>query len=128
MAFGTAPPITLLMVERSPELLALEEALVKAVEPFAAQGGTSDAFVTSPESPQINQQTIDWVAKFVPNASRENFKPHVTVGVANEDFVKTLKAAPFEAFTFKADRVAVYQLGNFGTARQRLWSSDATPH
>ncbi len=114
--------ITLLMIARSPELMRLEEAVVHAVEPFAEQDGNSESFVTSPDSPEINKQTIDWVANFVPNASGDNFKPHVTVGVASEDFVKKLKAEAFEPFTFKANHVAIYQLGNFGTARKKLWT------
>lgn len=115
--------ITLMMVERSPELMRLEQAIVDAVKPFIAQGGTADAFVTSPDSKEINKQTIDWVTNFVPNASGDKFKPHVTVGVANEDFVKKLKAKPFEPFTFKVHDVAIYQLGNFGTARKKLWTN-----
>ncbi len=41
----------------------------------------------------------------------------------SSDFVKPMKAEPFEAFAFKADGVAVYQLGNFGTAAKMLWQS-----
>src|SRR6266576_3009151 len=46
--------------------------------------------------------------------------PHVTAGVATEAFVKQLKAEPFEAVTFKPSGVAIYQLGNFGTASKKL--------
>jgi phosphoserine phosphatase len=49
----------------------------------------------------------------------------VTVGVATEAFVKQLKAQPFEAITFKPSGVAIYQLGNFGTASKRLWPGQA---
>lgn len=118
--------ITLLMVHRSQELVRLQAAVVKAVEPFAAAGASSEAFVTDPDAPQINQQTIDWVARFVPNASGDNFKPHVTVGVASENFVKRLQTETFKLFTFKVDHVAIYQLGNFGTARKKLWTWNNT--
>ena len=47
--------ITLLMVERSAELMRLEEAVVKAVQPFIVQGGTSEAFVTDADAAR-NQQ------------------------------------------------------------------------
>jgi hypothetical protein len=36
--------------------------------------------------------------------------------------LKQLKAETFDVFTFKADGVAVYQLGDFGTAAKKLWS------
>lgn len=123
---GTA--ITLLKVERSAELIRLEDAAVKAVQPFIVQGGTSQAFVTDPDAPEINKQTIDWVTNFVPNATDEKFNPHVTVGVANEDFVKNLKAEPFTPFNFTVNHIAIYQLGNFGTARKKLWTWNSLPH
>ena len=53
--------------------------------------------------------------------------PHVTVGVADEDFVKRMKAEPFEKFTFKVDSVAI-QLGNFGTAVKMLWQNEDESH
>jgi hypothetical protein len=59
----------------------------------------------------------------VPKSSGDKYLPHVTVGVAPEAFVKQLKAEPYEPFTFKPDGVAVYQLGNFGTAAKKLWQS-----
>ena len=66
---------------------------------------------------------LGWVETFVPKSSGENYIPHVTVGVAPEAFVKQLKAEPFETFTFKPNDVAIYQLGNFGTAAKKLWQS-----
>jgi hypothetical protein len=36
--------------------------------------------------------------------------------------LKQLAPEPFEVFTFKADGVAMYQLGDFGTAAKQLWS------
>ena len=123
---GTA--ITLLKVERSAELMRLEDAAVKAVQPFIVQGGTAEAFVTDADAPEINKQTVDWVANFVANASEEKFNPHVTVGVASEDFVKKLKSEPFMPFTFTVNHVAIYQLGNFGTARKKLWTWNSVGH
>jgi hypothetical protein len=43
------------------------------------------------------------------------------VGVGREEFLKQLKAEPFDGFTFKAGGAAVYQLGDFGTAAKKLW-------
>ena len=93
--------------------------LIEAVAPFSVGGGTAAAFVGA----EINPETIGWVETFIPKSSGKNYVPHVTAGVANEDFVKSMKAEPFEAFTFRADGAAVYQLGNFGTAAKMLWQS-----
>ena len=64
---------------------------------------------------------IEYVDDYVPKQSGKNFNPHVTVGVGREEFLKQLKAEPFDGFTFKVDGVAVYQLGDFGTAAKKLW-------
>jgi hypothetical protein len=84
-------------------------------------GGTAAAFVGA----KINPSTIGWVENFIPT-SGENYVPHVTAGVAKEDFAKRMKAEPYEVFTFGADGVAIYQLGNFGTAAKMLWQSQAS--
>ncbi|MEZ5890897.1 MAG: hypothetical protein R3D52_12100 [Xanthobacteraceae bacterium] len=82
--------------------------------------GSAVAFVTAPEEPEINQPTIDYVTTFVPTQVGEKFSPHVTIGLAHEDFLKAMLGERFEAFTFSAAGLAVYQLGNFGTARKKL--------
>ena len=55
-----------------------------------AKTGTAAAFVTTKEAPDINQQTIDYVEKFVPNETGKKFNPHVTIGVASQEFLKKL--------------------------------------
>lgn len=79
---------------------------------------TAAAFVGS----DINRETIAYVESFVPKSSGPNYIPHVTVGVA-----KRLKAAPFDAFAVKPVGVAIYQLGNFGTAATQLWEHRSRP-
>jgi hypothetical protein len=114
--------VTVLLVERMPELMRLEEKIVDAVTPFSVSGGTAAAFVGA----DANADTIAHVETFVPESSGNNYIPHVTAGVAREAFVKQLKAEPFQAFNFKPDGVAIYQLGNFGTASKKLWQSAAS--
>lgn len=110
--------MTVFVVERTPELMRLHQKVIDAVTPFAVSNGTGAAF---DGTEIINQETIGWVETFVPKSSGKNYLPHVTLGVAKEEFVKQMKAEPFEAFTFKPDGVAIYQLGNFGTAAKKLW-------
>jgi 2'-5' RNA ligase len=113
--------ITTIGIERTIKLGRLQEEVVKAVQPFAVDDGTTAAFSTTKELPKVEEQIVDYVKTFVPKASGQNYRPHVTVGVANADFVKDLKAAPFENFTFKPAAAAIYQLGSFGTAQKELW-------
>jgi hypothetical protein len=56
----------------------------------------------------------------VPDASGEKFKPHVTIGLASPDYLNKMFEEKFEAFTFSPARAAVYHLGNFGTAQEKL--------
>jgi 2'-5' RNA ligase superfamily len=109
--------VTVLVVERASELVRLHHKITDAVAPFSVSGGTAAAFVGA----KAIAETVDWVETFVPKSSGENYLPHVTAGVATEAFLKQLKAAPFETLTFRPDGVAVYQIGNFGTAAKKLW-------
>ena len=89
--------------------------------------GTAAAFVTTKEAPDINQPTIDYVADYVPDSSGENFKPHVTIGVAPPDDLKKMLEEKFESFTFSPVGAAVYHLGNFGTAQKKLKTWESAP-
>jgi len=109
-----------IVVEPTADLLSLQRKLIAAVAPFETKIGTVAAFATTPEEPDINQPTIDYVATFVPKATGKHFNPHVTVGIASQDFLKKMLAEPFDAFTFSPAGASVYQLGNFGTARKML--------
>jgi hypothetical protein len=109
-----------IVVEPTDDLLRLQQELIDAVAPFTEKTGTAAAFVTTPEDPEINQPTIDYVAAFVPEATGKKFNPHVTIGVAPQDYLKGMLAEPFDVFTFSPDSASAYQLGNFGTARKEL--------
>lgn len=109
-------------IQPTDDLLRLQQDLIDAVAPFTEKTGTAAAFVTTPEDPEINQPTIDYVAAFVPHSTGQHFVPHVTVGVATQLYLEEMLAEPFEAFTFSPASASVYQLGNFGTARKKLKS------
>jgi hypothetical protein len=38
-------------------------------------------------------------------------------------FLKELLAKPYNLFAFKSSSVSIYQLGDFGTAQKKLWTS-----
>jgi hypothetical protein len=78
--------------------------------------------VTTKDDPEINQPTIDYVANYVRDASGSKFNPHVTIGVAPQDYLKKMVDEKFVAFTFAPTGASVYKLGNFGTARMKLKS------
>ena len=113
--------ITFIDQEKSPQLMRFGNEIVEAVKPFIVKTGSKEAFHKSRELPTIEDKIVTYVEKFTTNSAGKNYNPHVTVGVAREDFVKQLKAEPFEKFPFKASKVAIYQLGSFGTCQKKLW-------
>jgi hypothetical protein len=107
-------------IEPTNDLIKFQQKVLDAVAPFTVEAGSASAFVTTHEEPEINRATIDYVTAFVPTQIGKNLSPHVTIGLAHEDFLKKMFAERFEHLSFSAVGLAVYQLGNFGTARRKL--------
>lgn len=116
-----------IVVEPTPDLLRLQQDVIDAVAPFAAEAGTAAAFYTTPQEPNIDPLLIDYVATFVPKATGKHFNPHVTTGIASQEYLKKLLAEPFAAFTFSPAGASIYQLGDMGTARKKLQAWELKP-
>lgn len=112
--------IVSLAVQRSPELARLQVALVEALAPYAVERGDERAFVRTLDSMHLDPSTIEYVASFVPQRVGTNFSPHITIGLADEESAAHLQAQSFRPIPFHPAAVAVYQLGNVGTARKKL--------
>ena len=106
-------------VHPNQQVLDLQAALLAAVTPFTGTGGTDAAFVTDPGQ-QISATTKDWVETYQPNQVGANYTAHLTVGLATVADLKAMQAEPFDEFDVRPVGLAVYQLGNNGTARARL--------
>jgi 2'-5' RNA ligase len=100
-------------------VLDLQAALLAAIAPFTGTGGTDAAFVTD-AGQQISQTTKDWVETYNPDQVGANYTAHLTVGLDTVDHLKAMQAEPFDEFDVRPVGLAVYQLGNNGTARARL--------
>lgn len=111
-----------IVVEPTDDLTRVQQKLVDAVARFTVEKGAASAFVTTKEDPEINHPTMDYVANFVPNGTGRKFNPHVTIGIASQDYLKKMLDEKFELFTFSPVKTSVYHLGNFGTARKLLKS------
>jgi hypothetical protein len=115
---GVAP--TVLLVEVNGKVFDFQASLLAAITPYVESGGSAAAFVTDPGE-EISQTIVDWVAKFVPDQIGEGkYFPHLTVGVAKFTDLEVIEAEPFDAFPVRPAGVAVYHLGNNGTARKLL--------
>lgn len=111
-----------IVIRPTDDLIRYQKKLIDAITPFTVKTGTAAAFVTTKEDPDINQPTIDYVASFVPKETGEKFNPHVTIGLATQDYLKKMMDEKFDEFTFSPTGAAVYHLGNYGTAREKLKS------
>jgi 2'-5' RNA ligase len=109
-----------IVVEPTEDLHRLQDELIAAAAPYAAKTGTAKAFFSDEDGRDIQEPVIGYVADFVQVAAGKKFNPHVTIGVATEDYLNAMLAEPFEPFTFSAAGASVYQLGTFGTARRQL--------
>src|SRR6476660_7382573 len=79
-----------IVIEPTDDLIRFQQKLIDAVTPFTEKTGTAEAFVTTKEDPEINQPTIDYVADFVPNQTGQKFNPHVSLGIASQDYLKKM--------------------------------------
>lgn len=109
-----------IVIRTTPELLALEKQVIDAVAPYTVPTGTSAAFVTTPENPEVLPALITYVSDFVPKHSGANYEPHVSTGIASREYLDRMLAEPFEPFTFSPAGAAIYHLGPYGTAAKQL--------
>ena len=108
----------------TPEILKLQADIIAAVKPFTVETGAIGAFTAPHDNPAIDAAIIQYVSTFVPKMSGEHFNPHVSTGVAPNEYLDKMLAEPFKSFTFSPAGAAVYQLGPFGTAAKKLKSWD----
>lgn len=106
----------------TPKLLSFQAKIIEVLKPFMVTG-TNAAFVQNADGKDIAAGTSEYVNAFVPDHSGAKYNPHVTIGLAHEDFLKELIARPFNTFSFKSSSVSIYHLGDFGTAQKILWTS-----
>jgi hypothetical protein len=109
-----------IVLQPNTDVLAFQAALLEALTPYTETGGTAEAFVRDPDE-QISQSTRDWVDGYVPNQIGEgHYIAHITVGFATLDDLNEIEAEPFDGFPVRPTSIAVYHLGNSGTARTEL--------
>ena len=97
--------------------LVIASVLALGAQPAAAQPDNS---VTAIDVALEPGPVIEDRAAYVPKSSGQNFDPHVTVGIRNAGFVKTMAAGPFDPITFSPEAASIYQPGDYGTARKEL--------
>ncbi|HXQ09828.1 MAG TPA: hypothetical protein VN805_02395 [Caulobacteraceae bacterium] len=108
-----------IVIEPTLGLIRMQQDMIDAAGPYTVKTATAAAFYTTPSEPDIHPAVIDYVTAFAEHTGK-NFSPHVSIGLATTGFLDALMAEPFNGFTFSPATAAVYQIGNFGTARKVL--------
>ncbi|WPL17759.1 2',5' RNA ligase family [Thiorhodovibrio winogradskyi] len=108
------------LIEPIDQLHALQQDVIEAGRDYARKGGDESAFVPDQSGSPFDPSLFHYVETFVLNQTGDRFNPHVTIGVAPLNLLQELEQKPFDKFTFGANDIAIYQLGNFATASKRL--------
>jgi len=103
---------SLLEIERTSDLQALHEALMREVEPFFSH----DVTPTMIAADTAAESTLEWIRDYPQKVAFERFSPHVTLGHGQ---AKT--DAPFP-IPFTVSQLALCHVGNHGTCRKVLVS------
>lgn len=124
MPVGTGTGLGAVVLAPDPRILQFQDGLISAIAPFVESGGTAAAYVTDAAEPEINTETLHYIDNYVPEHSGPKYLAHVTIGTARLEDFTSLEAEPFDSFTVHPAAIAVYHLGNNGTARTQLhqWS------
>jgi 2'-5' RNA ligase len=104
---------SLLEIERTDELQALHEAVMREVEPFFSH----DVTPTMIADDTVAESTLEWIRDYPQKAAFARFSPHVTLGHG-----KAQTDALFP-IPLTASQLALCHVGNHGTCRKVLASA-----
>jgi hypothetical protein len=113
--------ITNIKLAKTRDLEGFQADLVSAVSPYLVDTGDERAFVTSAKDPGVDHETIEYVRTFVQKHTGTRFEPHITVGISDAETARKVSAQQSAPPKLTITSVAVFQLGNVGTARKELW-------
>jgi hypothetical protein len=114
--------ITNIKVAKTPELETFQAHLVSAISPYLLKAGDASAFLTSKGDSDVDGETIEYVGTFVQKHTGAAFEPHVTVGISDAETARKVGTQQGVPPKLTIASVAIFQLGNVGTARKELWS------
>lgn len=119
----TEDSFAMIQVDNSVVLADIHAKVIDRLQPFLGQNGSQESFVPNPDGSPINKFTVDYVPDFIGKYSYENFDPHISLGTANKIYLDSIAEHVFHPIQFKTLSLAIYQLGDFGTAQKPIWVS-----
>jgi 2'-5' RNA ligase len=99
---------SLLEIEKSSELQALHEAVMREIEPFFSHDVTAEMIADD----TVAESTLEWVRDYPQKAAFERFSPHITLGYGRAE---TSDSFPIP---FTVVQLALCHVGNHGTCRR----------
>ncbi|QAA80430.1 hypothetical protein EI546_01210 [Aequorivita sp. H23M31] len=120
---NTEKSFAMITIEKSEPLMELHAKSIELLKPYIVNDGTEAAFVPNPDGTAIDTFTVSYVSNFVSQHSSGNYDPHISLGVGDLELLKRMDNDIFKPIYFEASALAIYHLGNFGTAQKQLWKS-----
>lgn len=111
-------------LNRPPWLLSAQQQIESWLRPFSQADGDGDAFFRGPGEKKIPESTLSYVKQFFSAHSGEHYNPHITLGRAQEDFLRAVRDEPLAPCEFSVKQLGMFQLGSHGTCRSVLHSRD----
>lgn len=103
-------------------LMRFHNRVCELVTSYKLSRGNAMAFAPRADGKAVSEISVNYVASFEKNSGGMNYLPHLTLGIADKPFAENLKSEPFEEFCFKLRSVSICQIGEFGTAQNRVLS------
>ena len=101
-------------IEKTAELQKFHETILNEMSSIFTYDGVEKEMFYTP--PPVNEVPMFWVQGFAKTSVRENYKPHITLGVGEPK----QEITPVQ---FTASKLALCHLGNYCTCRNVLWSA-----
>ncbi len=105
---------SLIEIERTDELRALHEAVMRDVEPLFSHDVT-EAMIADDK---VTDSTLEWIRNYPQKAAFGQFSPHITLGHGKAETSDTFP------IPFTASQLALCHVGNHGTCRRILASAN----
>lgn len=120
---GTAPfaggQAISILAEATPALRGLHDRVCALAAPFATPG-TAASFLHAPGERDIHPDAVSYAVGFLAHHAGAAWVPHVTVGFMASAAADTVPTRSFTGFTEPAADLALWRLGNYGTAAAEL--------
>ena len=107
-----------LIPQHSDQLMAMQQEIFEAVEPYLSHDATPNNFVRE-DIDAITEDCYPWINDVDSHFTKDTYKPHITIG--EEASVKMSLPIVFEN-----TEIALYQLGRYNTCRKLLWTNKNT--